>query len=370
MITVKPALSTRERNLFASFANKLYADNPCWVPDLEMDVLDSLKPCNFAESRLFLAWDDDQVVGRIAGIINHKANKHWNVRNVRFGYLDFVDRPEVSLALLRAVEDWGREVGMTNIQGPMGITDFDKEGMLVEDFDRMGDFVSYYNAPYYPQHMEGHGYTKEADWLSIRIQVPDQLPKRFQRVADVVPEMFGLHVRPMSWWRIFCKGDGHRFFQVLNKAYEPLFGFVQFSNSQIQKFLYNYIPLIDMRLISVVENEQNEMVGVAVSMGSLSQALIKSRGKLLPFGWWHLLKSLKFCPEDTATMLLIGIRPDYQGTGVNALLFAEQLKGFQALGFKHAETGPQLEDNTKELSQWNLLNPTLLKRRRCYHKAL
>lgn len=370
MIEVREALTNRERSLFASFANKLYADNPCWVHDLEYDVLDSLRPCNVADTRLFLAWRGDEVVGRVAGIINHRANKHWNVRYVRFGFLDFIDDTEVSKALLAAVEQWGREHHLTDIQGPMGVTDFDKEGMLVEDYDLMGDFVSYYNAPYYPRHLEALGFAKEADWLHIRIKVPEQLPKRFQRIVDVAPDMFGLRLVPMSKYKIFCKGYGKKFFYLVNEAYSPLFGFVKFSDSQINKFLWSYIPLIDSRLISMVENDKGEVVGGAVSMGSLSRTIRQIRGKLLPFGWMRLLRTIFLRPEETATMMLIAVRPDYQGTGVNALLFADQLKAFHAIGFDEAETGPQLEDNVKELSQWKLLDPTLLKRRRCFCKHI
>lgn len=370
MIEVSEAVTKAERSLFASFANKLYANNTYWVHDLEFDVLDSLKPCNVANIKLFLAKRDGEVVGRIAGIINHRANKRWNVQVVRFGYFDFIDDLEVSGALLDAVKDWGKQYCMTSIQGPMGVTDFDKEGMLVEDFEIMGDFVSYYNAPYYPKHMEAHGYTKEADWVHMHMQVPEQLPKRFQRIVDMAPEMFGLHLVPMSKYKLFCKGYGKAFFKLANKAYDPLFGFVAFSDAQINKFLWSYLPLIDSRLISIVENEKGEVVGGAVTMGSLSQTIRKCKGKLWPFGWLRLLKTVFFCPEETATMLLIAVRPDYQGTGVNALMFADQLKAFHAIGFKEAETGPQLEDNVKELSQWKLMNPSFIKRRRCYCKSI
>lgn len=370
MIEVKEVLSKHERNMFADFANKLYAGNKYFVPELRSDVLQTLKPIDQVETIMFLAWDGGNVVGRIAGIINHRANKKWSRHYVRFGYLDFIDDINVSRSLLNAVLDWGRSKGMKHIQGPMGVNDYDKEGMLVEDFDIVSTPVTIYNAPYYVDHMLQNDFHKEADWLSIFIDVPDELPKRFQRVAEMAPEMFGIHIRKLNLWDVYAKGYGMKVFELLNKAYEPLFGFVSMTDQQVRNFVNTFVPLIDLRLVSVVENKDDELVGVAISMASLTEALQKSKGRFFPFGWIHFLSALKIRHSKKADMLLIAVRPDYQGAGVNALLFADQLKAFHSMGITKAETAPQLEFNVKELSQWKLLSPTLGKRRRCWFREI
>jgi hypothetical protein len=258
---------------------------------------------------------------------------------------------------------------MTEIQGPLGITDFDKEGMLVEDFDREGSMIDIYNYPYYPKHMEAHGYSKVVDWVQIRVAIPKEVPARYARVAKLSKEMYGLTVKKVSLKEAY-NGEGHRLFELMNVAYAPLFGYSSFTPRQIDFFLKTYLPLADMDLIPIVENEKGEMVAAAVTMASMSQALRKSKGKLLPFGWWHMLKALKLKHEETANLMLIAVRPDMQGLGVNALIFDDLIPVYNRKGYKYAETGPQLEDNVKELSQWKPLNPEVIKRRRCFSKKL
>ncbi len=360
---------------FVRLPRAIYAGNPCYVPDLEMDIRETFDPrknagLDFTDIRPFVAYDEaGRAVGRIAGIINHRANEKWGTRNVRFGFIEFVDDPRVSAALLGAVEQWGREQGMTRIQGPMGIFDFDKEGMLVEDFDQMGSMVTIYNPPYYPRHLEALGYAKEVDWVQVSIEVPAEVPAKYARVAGLSKEMFGLRVRKLNTKEVH-EGYGRRVFHLLNEAYAPLFGYTELSDRQIDDYLKRYVPLLDWRMLPVVENEQGELVGVAITMPSLSHALRKAKGRLFPFGWYHLVKGLKWKRESKAELFLIAVRPDYQGLGVNALFFADLIPVYNRLGFTHAETGPQLEHNVKELSQWKPLNPTLGKRRRCYQKDL
>ena len=258
---------------------------------------------------------------------------------------------------------------MTCIQGPMGIFDFDKEGMLVEDFDQMGSMVTIYNYPYYPKHMEALGYEKEVDWLQIRIEVPREVPAKYARVAGLSKEMFGLHVRKLNTDEAL-KGYGRKVFKLLNEAYAPLFGYTELSDRQIDTYLKRYVPLLDWQMIPVVENEQGELIGVAITMVSLSHALRKAKGRLFPWGWFHLIRALRWKRETKAELFLVAVRPDYQGLGVNALFFADLIPIYNKFGFVCAETGPQLEDNVKELSQWKPLNPTFTKRRRCYKKGI
>ena len=374
-VRIKKVQSKHEMDDFIKFPEKLYEGCPYYVPDMESDVRDTFDPkknagLDFSEMQPFVAYDGEgRVVGRITGIINRHANEKWKTRNVRFGFIEFIDDRDVSEALLGAVEEWGRERGMEYIQGPMGIFDFDKEGMLVDDFDQMGSMITIYNYPYYPEHMEALGYVKEVDWVQIRIDIPETVPSRYARVARLSKEMFGLHVRKLNQKDV-DNGYGRRVFQLLNEAFSPLFGYTEMSDRQIDLYVNRYFPLINPEMLPVIENDKGELVGVAVTMGSLSSALRKSRGRLLPFGWYHLFKALKWKHDEKVELLLIAVRPDYQGLGVNALFFDDLIPVYNRLHYKWAETGPQLESNVKELSQWKPLNPTLVKRRRCYRKKI
>ena len=369
-VCIKSVSTRKDLEKFIKFPITLYAGNGQFVPEMANDVRDSFNPdknhgLSFTEVQAFIAERDGKVVGRIAGIINSRANKKWNSSVVRFGYIDFIDDLEVSKALLDTVVEWGRERGMTEIQGPLGITDFDKEGMLVEDFDRMGSMIDIYNYPYYPKHMEAHGYSKITDWVQIRVEIPSEVPQRYARVAKLSSEMYGLKVRKVTLQEAY-NGEGRRVFDLMNQAYAPLFGYSSFTPNQVDYFLKMYLPVADMELIPLVENDKGELVAAAVTMASMSKALQKSKGKLFPVGWWHMFKALKLKHEDTVNMMLIAVRPDMQGLGVNALIFNDLIPVYNRKGYKYAETGPQLEDNVKELSQWKPLNPEILKRRRCY----
>lgn len=361
---------------FIHFPNLLYADSPYFVPDLDADVRATFNTeknagLKFSDIQAFIAFNQEgRLLGRIAGIINHRANEKWNTKNVRFGFFDFVDDIQVSSALLKAVAEWGKERGMEYIQGPMGITDFDKEGMLIEDFDQLASMNTLYNYPYYPRHMETLGYKKEVDWIQVRIDIPKKTPDKYVRVAHLSKEMFNLKVVKIDNSDISLRNYGRKIFHLLNHAYFPLFGFTTFSDKQIDDFVKQYLGLIDKRLVSVVENEKNEVIGVAISMHSLSHALRRTKGKLFPFGWYHLMKALKWKPGNHADLLLIAVHPDYQMLGVNAIFFDDLIPIYNQLGIQWAETGPQLEDNIRELNQWKPLNPTFTKRRRCYIKEI
>jgi hypothetical protein len=252
----------------------------------------------------------------------------------------------------------------------MGITDFDKEGMLIEDFDQLGSMNTIYNYDYYPKHMEALGYEKEVDWIQVRIDIPQETPARYIHVAQYAKKEFNLRTKKLTNKDIHKHHYGHKIFHLLNEAYAPIFGFTKLTDKQTDAFLKQYLELIDKRLVTVVENDKNEVVGVAIAMCSLSNALRKSKGKLFPTGWYHLWKALKWKPVNHADLLLIAVRPDYQMLGVNAIFFDELIPIYNELGIEWAETGPQLEDNVRELTQWKPLNPTFTKRRRCYKKEI
>ena len=374
-IQIIRATSKKERKLFAEYGNRLYAQCPYAVPELAFDILDTFDSkknaaYEFCEAQLFLAVRGSEIVGRVAAIINHRANETWDVKNVRFGYLDFIDDASVADALLHAVEEWGRERGMTSCQGPMGFTDFDKEGMLIEGFDRLGSITTYYNHPYYPEHMERMGYEKEIDWVQLRVAVPAQTPDRFLRVGELVQKRFGLTFRKLTRKLIEKEDYGRKIFHLLNEAYSPLFGYSKLSDKQIDSFVKTYLNLVNLRFVTIIHDPDGQLVGVGVTMGSLSRAMQKAKGRLLPSGWYHIIKAMRYKFDDTVEMLLIAVKPEYQGKGVNALLFCDLIPTYNEAGFKWAETAPQLENNMKELNQWDVLNPEYTKRRRCYRKKL
>lgn len=365
----------REMDDFIRLPYRIYENCAQYVPDLEGEIrnlFDEKKNPAFTFSQIqpFVAYRDGVCVGRIVGIINNKANERWKTQNVRFSMIEFEDDLDVSKALIEAVSQWGKSLGMDTIHGPLGITDFDKEGMLMEDFHLMGSMNTVYNLDYYPRHMEALGFEKEVDWVQVRINIPQEIPARYARTAQYAREQIGLRVEKLNRNAKNLQIYVRKVFELFNEAYASIFGFSEISKEQTDLFLDKYISLIDFNLIPIVLNDKDEIVGVAVTMGSLSKAMRKANGKLWPFGWWPLLKALKWRPEDNAEMLLVAVRPDYQGLGVNALFFDDLIPIYNKYGFRWAETGPQLEDNVRELTQWKPLQPEYVKRRRCFTRSL
>lgn len=373
-IKVIKVQSKKEMKMFISFPHTLYQKYDNYVPDLDSDVKDFFNPKKnrnlaYADVQPFLAMRDGEVVGRIAGVVSHKSNSTWNKRIVRFTYIEFIDDLDVSKALLDTVAEWGKSFGMNEIQGPMGIIDFDKEGMLIEDFDLPGCFMEFWNPPYYKSHMEQLGFKKGADWLQIRFEVPEQIPPRFQRVADYSKQEFGVHVVRKTKKEI-TQGYSHKIFKLLNESFAQLYGFAPFSEEQAEEVLARFLPFLDMDMVPIVEDNKGELVGIAVTCRDFSDGIKKTHGKLLPFGWLHLLKAIKLGKQDKAQLMIIGIRPDMQGMGVNATIFAHLIPVYHKLGIKWCETNPQLDTNVRELSQWKPLNPKTVKRRRCWQKGI
>lgn len=374
--TIKTVQTKQQMDDFVGLPRKIYKGNPYYVPDLEMDVRRWFQPehnpgLQHCDVVPFVAYDEGgRPVGRIAGIINRKANEVWKGSCVRFGWIEFVDDTDISYALLKAVADWGRSKGMDSIQGPLGISDFDKEGMLVEDFDQVGSAITIYNPPYYPRHMEKHGFGKEVDWVQVKVQIPQQVPERFARAQKLVCSMYDLKVRKLTQKEIFQGGYGRKLFHLLNDAYSELFGYTQHTEEEADAFVGQYVPLLDLRLLPMIEDAEGNLIASSITMPSLSEALQKSGGRLLPFGWYHLLRALKWKHSDKAELMLIAVHPEWQALGINALIFADLIPTLNKLGYSWAETGPMLENNLKVLTQWKALNPTIYKRRRCFSKEI
>ena len=375
-IEIRPVTTRRELQQFVQFYYDLYRGNDHAVPYLyseEMSVLREDRNSSFecCEAQYFMAFKDDKMVGRVAAIINNRDNKRWDRKQVRFSWFDFVDDQEVSAALLKAVEDWGRSKGMTEITGPIGFIDTDREGMLVDGFDRLSTMYINYNYPYYPQHMEQFaGYEKANDWIELRVKVPEVVPDKFAKITEMVRKRYGLRVHKFSRKELIADGWGKRIFDLLNETYKDLYGFSQLSNRQIKQLVNDYIKIADLNLVTGVM-DGDKLVGFGITFPSFSRALQKTHdGRYLPFGWWHLLKILKWHKTDTVDLLLIGVLPEYRSKGANALIFDDLIRQFQRYGFDWAETGPQMESNEGVLSQWQYLESTPHRRHRCYRKLL
>ena len=374
-IEIRPVRTRSELKKFVNFPEKLYRDNPYYVPPLvfdQMDTLDQEKGAaqEFCDSELYLAYKDGELAGRVAAIVNHRANEQWNHKEVRFGWYDFIEDKEVAQALMDKVYEFGRKFQMESVVGPLGFTDFDPEGMLVEGYDQLSTMALIYNHPYYHDYLNEMGFDKDADWIEYIVTVPEEMPERWPRLAAIIEQRANVHLRQLTR-RIIRKEDyGHKVFRCINECYKDLYNFTVLPDHMAEKYLGFYLSILDLRFLSMVENEKGELVAFGISMPSIVKALQKTRGKLFPFGWWPLLKAMFLKHGEMAELLLIGVRPDYQNSGVNSLVFMDMFRKFNAMGIKHCESNAVLETNLKNQSQFREFNPVSKKRRRSYIKKL
>lgn len=375
MLEIKEIQPTKKNlKAFTKFQIDLYDGNPWYVPPLISDDVQTLSPSlnpahDFCDQVLYMAYRDGKVVGRIAGIINRQVNEKERERAARFGFIDFVDDPEVSAALLGAVEKWSRDKGMNKLIGPLGFTDLDHEGMLVEGFDELSTMATIYNYPYYPEHMERLGYRKESDWIEFLMEVPESIPDRFNRIADIVKRKFELRVLKYKSRKRVKKEYGHALFHLINESYKDLYQYSMLTERQIDYYIDQYLDLLNLDLLTLVVDRNDRLVAVGISMPSMSRALQKSRGRMLPLGWWHLLKGLKG-KNDRVDLLLVAVHPDYQNKGVNAILFQDLLPYYIAKGYRYAESNPEMETNAKVQGQWEYFTNRQHRRRRSYYKNI
>lgn len=374
-VEIRKVQTKKELKEFIHFANDLYKGDEYYAPSLISDDYNTFDPkkngaFDFCQAQMFLAYKEGKVAGRVMAIINNRANETWKVKQVRYGWIDFINDEEVAKALLDAVAAWGKERGMTDIAGPLGFTDFDPEGMLVEGFERVATIIGIYNYPYYPQILEKLGYTKETDWMEYRITIPDELPERYYKYADIVIAKNKLNVRKVTRRMVNKENYGRKFFKLINETYYKLYGFSLLSDKQIDAYTKLYLGLLDTRMVSFIENEKGELVAAGVTMPDLTAALQKCGGKLFPFGWFHLLKAIFWKPCDTLDMLLVGVREDYRGKGLNAVLVTDLYPRLKAMGFKYAETTAELETNDSIQAMWKYFEREQHKRRRVYAKKI
>lgn len=375
MIEIKTIEPTRKNlKMFTQFQIDLYEGNDCYVPPLISDDVATLSPSknpafDFCEACYFMAFRDGKPVGRVAGMINRQVNESHGKRTARFGFIDFVDDHEVSRALMEAVETWARNKGMDRLIGPLGFTDLDHEGMLVEGFGELSTMATIYNYPYYPEHLESLGYKKDSDWVEFVMDVPDSIPDKYNRIADIVKKKFGLRVLKYKSRKRIKEEYGRALFHLINDAYDGLYEYSHLTERQIDYYIDIYLGLLNLDLVTLVVDKEDKLVGVGISMPSMSRALQKSHGKLLPMGWWHLLKGLKG-KNDRVDLLLVAVKPEYQNKGVNALLFQDLIPYYQKYGFKWAESNPEMETNAKVQGQWEYFTNRQHRRRRSYYKNI
>ena len=371
----KIAPEGRELKKYVQFGIDLYDGNQWFVPPLVTDDTNTLSPAinpafEFCEAQSFMAFRDGKPVGRITGIINRLVNERSGQKSLRFGFVDFIDDDEVVDALFKAVSDWGRSKGMTSIVGPMGFTDMDHEGMLIEGYEELGTMATIYNYPYYPRHMERMGFEKETDWVEFRITVPDSVPEKHKRIAELVQKRNNLKNQEIHFSKKNQRGIRCGALRTDKRSLRPTLRLFP-SDTQADSILHKNVSRHHQpRPCAVVTDADDKLVAIGISIQSFSKALQKSRGRLFPFGWMHLLKALWGKPDNTVDLLLIAVKPEYQNKGINALLFADLIPYYNKYGFTHAESNPELEDNSKVQDQWNYFETRQHRRRRSFRKDL
>ena len=374
-IEIREVKTKRELRRFVQFGIDLYKGNNYYCPPLIHDELNAFSPsgnpalevCDFV---VYMAYRNNEIVGRIVGIVNHRANEAWGVKKCRFGWFECVDDYEVFEALLDAVAEWGRSKGMACLNGPLGFTDFDHQGLLIEGFDYNSPMASLYTYPYYIAHYERYGLRKEADWIEFQIHPPKEAPERVRRVAKLVAERYGLHTVKVKNARELKKRYGYSYFDVLDAAYQKLYNYQPMTEKQKQYYCKMYFPILNFDFVTMVANERDEIVAVGLGMPSLSDALRKCKGRLFPFGWYHLLKALRAKKMTDFDLLLIAVRPDYQDRGINALIVDEMTPYFQKYGIERVETTAILETNNKSQANFVIFDHIQHKRRRAFVKTI
>lgn len=374
-VVIKTVETKADLRKFVKFPLSLYKNCPFYVPNIYVDEMSTLDPGKnamgkYSKSRKFLAYKDGKIAGRVIAIINEIANRDWNHKEVRFGWMDFIDDKEVSGALMDAVIAFGREYGMDTVSGPLGFTDFDNEGCVVEGFDDISSFMLKYNYPYYGEHFEALGMNKANDWLEYRIYVPDQVPDKVVRAAELVSERYKLHIRKITKKEVAKENYGQKLFDLVNRTYCDLFDYTVLPPDVIDQYVDTFLGLLNLKYVTLVEDSDGKLIALAITMPSLARAVKKGNGYLFPTGWWHLLKSMYIKHEEALELMLIAVDPEYRNRGVHAMLFNEIIPNLIEGGFKYGESNAEMESNTKVQNIWNMYEKEFKRRRRVYSKPI
>lgn len=376
-VEIRKVETKNDLKTFIDFHYDLYKGNAYDVPNLFSDDMNTLSreknaAFEFCEAEYYLAYKEGKLVGRVAAIINHKANERWKTQSVRFGWIDFVDDLEVSTALLKAVENYGKIHGMTQIIGPLGFTDFDPEGMLTWGFDQLGTMATIYNYPYYPEHIEKiGGFVKDNDYVEYKIYVPEEIPEKMVKIAELIQKRYHLRVKKLKKSEVPAYGP--KMFDLINQTFADLYGYSEISERQKKQYVKMYLKMVDLEFVTLVEDTSadNKLVAVGITIPSLSKALQRCRrGRLLPFGWWHVIRALKFHKTEGVDLLLLGVLPEYRRYGTNALMFYDLIPRYNKYGIKWGESQVEMETNGNVQSQWGYFHTVNHKRRRCYKKEI
>jgi GNAT superfamily N-acetyltransferase len=370
-VEIRRVESARELKAFVRFPYRIYKGDPCWVPPLDMDDLTTLRrdknpAFEYCEAEYWMAFKDGKAVGRVAGIINNRVIEKWGRKLARFDWIDFVEDFEVASALVKTVEDWAESKGMEGLQGPLGFTDLDKEGMLIEGFDRLGTYATGYNRPYYPQYIERLGYSKDTDWIEFRVKTPAEIPEKVQRVGELISKRTGARIYEWKSKKEIVSKFGDQIFELLDEAYEPLYGTCPLSERQVKFYIDTYLGFVDSRFTKILVDADGRLIGFGISMPSLSVAAQRAGGRILPLGWYHFLSALK--RPEVIDMYLVAIKPEYQARGVIALIMNALNKSAIEAGVKFSETNVELETNFKVQQIWKDYEKEQHKRRRAFVK--
>lgn len=371
-ITIKEATTKKDIKTFMEFANLLYKDESRYVHPLLSDEMKSANPkhnlsLEFCDTILLLAYKDNKVVGRIRGLVNHKYNSKNDHLHVRFNHFDFINDFEVSKALFDSVEKWGKEKGMTQMNGPIGFNDLEKQGALIEGFEHEGMFITYYNYPYYLEHFEKLGLVKDVDWVEYQVQIPKEVNPRVTKISNRLLERNNYRIKHFSSKKELIPFL-YKIFDIYNEAFAPLHGVIELTERQIDQYVKQYLPIINLDYLSVIVDKDDNVLAFGLLGPSLNDTMKKIKGRLFPFGFITLLKGLK--TTKVLDMYLVAVKPELQGLGLNSILMTEITNNAIRNGISYAETGPELEDNSKVQSQWKNYDATQVRRRRCYIKNI
>lgn len=372
-LTITEITSKKELKKFINYPKELFKNNRYWIPPLDFDEMNTLawdiNPAfEYCKVRYWMVYQDQKPVGRIAGFINHKSNEIWKEKKVRFGWFDCIDDQEVAKILINLVETWGKECGMTSIHGPLGFTDMDKEGMLLDHFEELNTIATLYNYPYYPVLLTGLGFEKDADWIQYEVEIPPVLPPRLTQISDIVIKKHDLKLLQVKSTKELLR-YAPEMFDVLNTAYSHLYGFVQLTQKQVEAYIKQYFSFIRKEYICFVLDKNDHVVSFAIAFPSLSKAFIKAGGNLFPFGFIHILRALK-SKNATLDLYLIGVHPNYQNKGLTSIMFKYITENCIRNGIKRAITNPQLVTNNRVLQLWNDYNVRQIALRTCFNKPI
>ena len=372
-VIIREVSSKKELKEFIWFGINMYKDCEFAAPPLMMDDLLNLTKgknpaLDFCDLALFVAYKENKMVGRIAAIINPVANDTWKEKNARFGWVDFIDDLEVSKALFDKAIVWAKSKGMTSIHGPLGFTDFDHEGLLIEGYDKLGTLATIYNYPYYPKHIEKYGFVKDIDWKEYLITVPDVFPEKYFRISEIIKEKYKLKSLYFKTRKQIVDNYALKIFDLLNICYSHLYGFTKLNEKQIAFYIKLYFSFFRLDTVSIVADEKDNVVAFGIGMPSFTKALQKAKGHIFPFGWYYMLRALN--KNDILDFYLMAVHPEYQNKGVNSIVFADIMNKGGKNGYKFAESNPELETNTKMSAQWGSFDHVNHKRRRVYIKQI